>query len=132
MNKDGEIQYLKNTFYQDNGSSHNEGSAPVTVTHFANCYDSRRWYIEGKSVLTDTASNTWFRAPGKDYAYIDTLTPNFKFSGPYPDTSSPIPILINFLIIERQGLVLLSSHFLTTLYIKSFHNFSINPTIFEP
>ncbi|KAJ0176238.1 hypothetical protein K1T71_008412 [Dendrolimus kikuchii] len=63
VNKEGEIQYLKNTFFQDNGCSPNETISPLTVNHFQNCYDSRRWYIEANSVATDTPSNTWCRAP---------------------------------------------------------------------
>ncbi|XP_047998050.1 indole-3-acetaldehyde oxidase-like [Leguminivora glycinivorella] len=63
VNKDGVIQYLKNIFYQDNGCSENETISPVTVNHFINCYDSKRWYIEANSVATDTPSNTWCRAP---------------------------------------------------------------------
>ncbi|XP_063538704.1 uncharacterized protein LOC134747956 [Cydia strobilella] len=63
VNKDGVIQYLKNTFYQDNGCSDNETISPITINHFLNCYDTRRWYIEANSVATDTPSNTWCRAP---------------------------------------------------------------------
>ncbi|XP_072939910.1 xanthine dehydrogenase-like [Epargyreus clarus] len=63
VNNDGEIQYLKNSFYQDNGNSSNETVSPMTVEHFKNCYDSRRWKVEANSVITDTPSNTWCRAP---------------------------------------------------------------------
>ncbi|CAG9788136.1 unnamed protein product [Diatraea saccharalis] len=63
VNKEGEIQYLKNKFYQDNGCAPNETISPITVNHFRNCYDTRRWYIEANSVHTDTPSNTWCRAP---------------------------------------------------------------------
>nr|QPF77598.1 aldehyde oxidase 1 [Galleria mellonella] len=63
VNKEGVIQYLKNTFYQDNGCSQNETTASVTLNHFMNCYDTRRWYIDANSVITDTPSNTWCRAP---------------------------------------------------------------------
>ncbi|XP_064292368.1 uncharacterized protein LOC128674487 [Plodia interpunctella] len=63
VNKEGEIQYLKNSFYQDNGCSKNETITRITVHHFYNCYDSSRWYIEANSVATDTPSNTWCRAP---------------------------------------------------------------------
>ncbi|XP_075976918.1 xanthine dehydrogenase-like [Anticarsia gemmatalis] len=59
----GEIQYLKNTFYQDAGCSYNECLTPLSVMHSHNCYDSKRWYIQANSVLTDKYSNTWCRAP---------------------------------------------------------------------
>lgn len=65
VNKEGEIQYLKNTFYQDGGCSYNEINTEITVHHFYNCYDSKRWYIQANSVITDTASNTWCRSPSK-------------------------------------------------------------------
>ncbi|XP_063894594.1 xanthine dehydrogenase [Helicoverpa armigera] len=63
VNNEGEIQYLKNVFYQDNGCSANESISPITVSHFFNCYDRRRWFVEANSVATDTPSNTWCRAP---------------------------------------------------------------------
>nr|QIJ45704.1 aldehyde oxidase [Glyphodes pyloalis] len=63
VNKEGEIQYLKQKFYQDNGCSSNETISPLTAAHFLNCYNSKRWHIEANSVLTDTPSNTWCRAP---------------------------------------------------------------------
>ncbi|CAH2982873.1 unnamed protein product [Chilo suppressalis] len=63
VNQYGAIQYLKNKFYQDNGCTPNETISPVTVNHFRNCYDTKRWYIEANSVHTDTPSNTWCRAP---------------------------------------------------------------------
>ncbi|XP_037293464.1 xanthine dehydrogenase-like isoform X2 [Manduca sexta] len=63
VNKQGEIQYLNNTFYQDGGCSYNEILTVRTIQHFHNCYDFKRWSIEANSVLTDTASNTWCRAP---------------------------------------------------------------------
>ncbi|XP_075976749.1 xanthine dehydrogenase-like [Anticarsia gemmatalis] len=63
VNDEGEIQYLKNIIYQENGCSWNESMGYTTVNHFRNCYDTKRWYIEANAVMTDTASNTWCRAP---------------------------------------------------------------------
>ncbi|XP_037293401.1 xanthine dehydrogenase isoform X2 [Manduca sexta] len=63
VNKDGVIQYMKNNFYQDNGCSSNETITPITANHFRSCYSSSRWYVEANSVITDTPSNTWCRAP---------------------------------------------------------------------
>nr|QLI62141.1 aldehyde oxidase 10 [Streltzoviella insularis] len=63
VNQEGEIQYLKNKFYQDCGCSFNETMSPITLGHFRNCYDSKRWYIQANSVATDLPSNTWCRAP---------------------------------------------------------------------
>ncbi|KAJ0176240.1 hypothetical protein K1T71_008414 [Dendrolimus kikuchii] len=63
VNSEGEIQYLKNVFYQNAGISYNEVLTPLTLMHFHNCYETKRWYIQANSVNTDCASNTWCRAP---------------------------------------------------------------------
>ena len=64
VNNEGEIQYLKNKYYQDNGCSKNENTTLMTLGHMHNCYNSKRWHVEAYSVLTDTPSTTWCRAPG--------------------------------------------------------------------
>lgn len=56
---------MKFSFYQDCGYIFNEVIAPITVEHVRNCYNAKRWKIEANSVATDTASNTWCRAPGE-------------------------------------------------------------------
>ncbi|KAJ8720087.1 hypothetical protein PYW07_012130 [Mythimna separata] len=63
VNGEGKIQYLKNTLYQDGGISYNETYTPQTIAFLPNCYDSKRWYISGNSVLTDKAGTTFCRAP---------------------------------------------------------------------
>ncbi|XP_072940393.1 xanthine dehydrogenase-like [Epargyreus clarus] len=63
VNADGKIQYLKNKYYQDNGCSKNETITGMTLSHFPNCYDTKRWRIEAYNVLTDLPSTTWCRAP---------------------------------------------------------------------
>ncbi|XP_045452018.1 indole-3-acetaldehyde oxidase-like [Melitaea cinxia] len=63
VNETGEIQYLKVMYYQDSGCSKNETMSTTTILHLINCYDSKRWHIEANSVITDTPSTTWCRAP---------------------------------------------------------------------
>ncbi|XP_045774231.1 indole-3-acetaldehyde oxidase-like [Maniola jurtina] len=63
VNENGEIQYLNIMYYQDNGCSKNETITQMTIRHFPNCYDSKRWRIEAFSAVTDTPSTTWCRAP---------------------------------------------------------------------
>lgn len=63
INSEGEIQYLKNTFYENAGINYNEVLTPISLMHFQNCYESKRWYIQANNVITDCASNTWCRAP---------------------------------------------------------------------
>lgn len=64
FNKRGKIQYLKNNFYQDHGCSENESVLAFTMGVISNCYDMSSWDIKAYSVVTDTPSNTFCRAPG--------------------------------------------------------------------
>ncbi|XP_038212491.1 xanthine dehydrogenase/oxidase-like [Zerene cesonia] len=64
VNKQGEIQYLKNKYYQDLGCAENEVVAGITLGHIGSCYTTKRWTIEAYTVHTDTPSTTWCRAPG--------------------------------------------------------------------
>lgn len=70
VNAVGEIQYLNLSVYQDEGYSPNE--APLTfggVTRYIKSgYNDSHWNIVGYGVRTDTASNTWCRAPGSTEA----------------------------------------------------------------
>ncbi|XP_041981533.1 probable aldehyde oxidase 2 [Aricia agestis] len=63
VNAEGEIQYLKNKYYQDLGCSINDSFTSITVNHFPSCYNSSRWHIESYNVITDKSSMTWCRAP---------------------------------------------------------------------
>lgn len=63
VNKEGTIQYLKNDIYQDAGCSLNEAFSALLLKPFTNCYDATRWGMKTNSVITDTPSNTWCRAP---------------------------------------------------------------------
>lgn len=62
VDSEGAIQYLDVTYYSDCGCSFNDSAArSVDLT---NLYAGDRFQVEGYSVLTDKASNTWCRAPG--------------------------------------------------------------------
>ncbi|XP_047028071.1 indole-3-acetaldehyde oxidase-like [Helicoverpa zea] len=63
VNSDGLIQYLNVTYYSDCGCSFNDSPASSVATVLTNLYMSDTWKIVGYSVLTDTASATWCRAP---------------------------------------------------------------------
>lgn len=60
----GRIQYLNNEIWQDFGHSLNESVVPLTTKWFLNCYDTKYWNYNAWAVLTDSASNTFCRAPG--------------------------------------------------------------------
>ncbi|PZC82136.1 hypothetical protein B5X24_HaOG210944 [Helicoverpa armigera] len=64
VDDDGKIQYLNATIVEDNGSSNNENILDFTVSGFPNCYNTEYWSLKTATVLTDTPSNTFARAPG--------------------------------------------------------------------
>ncbi|XP_038212836.1 nicotinate hydroxylase hnxS-like [Zerene cesonia] len=99
----GVIQYLKNTFYQDNGHSINEVIVPLTVNHFFNCYDTQRWEIDANTVLTDKPSNTWCRAPGstEGVAMIENIMEKIA----YEIGQDPMQVRIVNMIREDNPLI---------------------------
>ncbi|KDR17215.1 hypothetical protein L798_08320, partial [Zootermopsis nevadensis] len=60
---DGKIKYMKTNVYENSGCHWNEPVSSSTIEHMKSCYDSRTWAVAGFSVRTDTASNTYCRAP---------------------------------------------------------------------
>lgn len=60
----GKIQEMTNNFSQDYGCSMNESIAEATLFFFPHIYDSTKWTVNIKKVLTDAPSNTFCRAPG--------------------------------------------------------------------
>ncbi|XP_028031935.1 indole-3-acetaldehyde oxidase-like isoform X1 [Bombyx mandarina] len=114
VNKAGRIQNLKNTFYQDGGCSFNEVLTPLTVKHFQNCYDSKRWFIQSNSVKTDNASNTWCRSPCSTEGvamieqmmemiafYTKNVPLNVRLQNMSQD-NNPLPEMIDQLIIDAN------------------------------
>ncbi|PZC82143.1 hypothetical protein B5X24_HaOG210951 [Helicoverpa armigera] len=115
VNAQGEIQYLKNTVYQDGGCSYNETLTMITIQHFYNCYNHKRWYVSTNSVLTDKPSNTWCRAPfsAEGVAMIELIMERIAFSlkldpievrllNMVGTENNPIPELINQLKIDAK------------------------------
>lgn len=43
----------------------NEQLTALAMRTYNNCYNASRWNYKNFDTLTDTAKNTWFRAPGK-------------------------------------------------------------------
>lgn len=43
----------------------NEKLTIFSVQSYDNCYNRSRWNYKNFDVLTDTAKNSWLRAPGK-------------------------------------------------------------------
>ncbi|XP_011261213.1 xanthine dehydrogenase/oxidase [Camponotus floridanus] len=64
VNDEGVIQYLDSKFWCNTGCNFNESHAWVIMHHFANCYMTDTWTVNGYEVRTDIPSNTYCRAPG--------------------------------------------------------------------
>nr|XP_049700586.1 probable aldehyde oxidase gad-3 [Helicoverpa armigera] len=64
VSSSGEIQYLEYHLYEDNGYVVSDPLGPTLLPGVRNCYDNRRWSTKIFNVTTDTASNTYARAPG--------------------------------------------------------------------
>ncbi|XP_059486225.1 uncharacterized protein LOC132202920 isoform X2 [Neocloeon triangulifer] len=64
VDTNGKIEYLKAKFFQDSGCNLNDSPLRSTIQHFNNCYNASKFQVESQQIRTDTASNTWCRAPG--------------------------------------------------------------------
>ena len=64
VDQNGLIQKFNSKYAQDYGCSSNEGVADLTQMFYNNCYNGKHFKVTKNGVLTDSASNTWMRAPG--------------------------------------------------------------------
>lgn len=77
---EGRILRLHNEFLHDAGCNSNE--APDFMQgYYGNCYNKDVWCVVSKTALTDSASNTWCRAPGSTeaYAMIESIIEHISF-----------------------------------------------------
>lgn len=65
MNSSGEIQYINSRLFEDNGYKTNELLILLGIGQYNNAYNKARWKYTGFDNITDTAKNSWMRAPGK-------------------------------------------------------------------
>ncbi|XP_063225147.1 uncharacterized protein LOC134532557 [Bacillus rossius redtenbacheri] len=63
VDSEGKIQYMKGDVYSNKGCYRNEPMGAGTATTLESCYDSSTWSVNGKTVITDVASNTYLRSP---------------------------------------------------------------------
>ncbi|CAB3227927.1 unnamed protein product [Arctia plantaginis] len=63
VNKGGEIQYINHNIYEDNGYKINETFSVLGRLIYSNAYKRERWNYKVYDSTTDTAKNTWARAP---------------------------------------------------------------------
>ncbi|XP_047028407.1 xanthine dehydrogenase-like [Helicoverpa zea] len=64
VNDSGVIQYINYRVYEDNGYKKNEQFTMLGTGQFNNAYNRARFNYTSFDSITDTASNTWARAPG--------------------------------------------------------------------
>ncbi|CAB3227920.1 unnamed protein product [Arctia plantaginis] len=64
VNKSGVIQYINETMYEDNGYKRNEILSTLGTGVYNNCYDATKFNYKVFDTITETAKNSWCRAPG--------------------------------------------------------------------
>ncbi|KAH9639155.1 hypothetical protein HF086_018223 [Spodoptera exigua] len=64
VNSTGVIQYINYEIHEDNGYKKNEQFTQLGEGQFNNAYNRARWNYTSFDSITDTAKNTWARAPG--------------------------------------------------------------------
>ncbi|XP_047508503.1 xanthine dehydrogenase/oxidase-like isoform X1 [Pieris napi] len=74
LNREGVIQYMDYTIYEDNGYLVNERLVMLTYDVYYNCYQQDRFNFKAFDVITNTASNTFCRSPGSLEAITATET----------------------------------------------------------
>uniref|UniRef100_A0A182M7K2 Aldehyde oxidase/xanthine dehydrogenase a/b hammerhead domain-containing protein n=1 Tax=Anopheles culicifacies TaxID=139723 RepID=A0A182M7K2_9DIPT len=80
VTSEGRMLRLRNEFLHDAGCNTNE--APDFMQgYYGNCYITDGWSIVSRTALTDSASNTWCRAPGSTeaYAMIESIIEHIAF-----------------------------------------------------
>ncbi|CAH2090017.1 unnamed protein product [Euphydryas editha] len=75
VNRNGKVQYLNHSIYDDNGYVLNEPLMMFGVDLYSNVYNNEAWTHRSLNTLTDTPSNTWVRSPGtlEHIAMAETL-----------------------------------------------------------
>uniref|UniRef100_A0A4Y0BMF0 FAD-binding PCMH-type domain-containing protein n=1 Tax=Anopheles funestus TaxID=62324 RepID=A0A4Y0BMF0_ANOFN len=118
VTNDGQILRLRNEFLHDAGCNTNE-APDYMQNYYGNCYIKDAWSVVSRTALTDSASNTWCRAPGSTeaFAMIETIIEHIAFITErdqlqvrlvnMPDDSEMRPLLQTFLVdteYERRRL----------------------------
>ena len=75
VGEDGKLAAVGMKIFCDSGYSYNESTADNAARFAKNVYNSKAWSIRPAAILTDTASNTYVRAPGstQGHAIIENI-----------------------------------------------------------
>lgn len=65
MNEKGAITQLDANVYSDVGHSLNDKLGDSIITNMQQLYDNSTWNLKEYAVITDCASHTYARSPGK-------------------------------------------------------------------
>ena len=64
VDADNKLNAVKMLYYDNQGCNPNDATAFLVAECAPNCYLCDNWFLKPTIVLTDTASNTYMRAPG--------------------------------------------------------------------
>uniref|UniRef100_A0A182SAW1 Aldehyde oxidase/xanthine dehydrogenase a/b hammerhead domain-containing protein n=1 Tax=Anopheles maculatus TaxID=74869 RepID=A0A182SAW1_9DIPT len=113
VTNEGQILRLRNEFLHDAGCNTNE--APDFMQgYYGNCYNMDVWSVVSKTALTDSASNTWCRAPGSTeaYAMIESIIEHIAFV----TERDPVAVRLENMPTDSQMRPLLQSFLVDTEY----------------
>ncbi|XP_052749009.1 uncharacterized protein LOC113513039 [Galleria mellonella] len=99
VNNVGVIQYFEYHIYVDNGYVYSDSVVTYIPPSLKSCYDNRRWQSKIFNVTTDTASNTYARAPG--FLESISMTEYMMERISYEINMDPVKVRLNNLSPER-------------------------------
>ncbi|KAM3958764.1 uncharacterized protein ACR2FA_007169 [Aphomia sociella] len=103
VNNSGEIQYLEYHVYEDNGYIFSDPVVMFIQTGLKSCYNNMRWQYKIFNVTTDTASNTYTRAPGALESISMTEYVMERIS--YELNMDPVDVRLNNLDPQRTDVI---------------------------
>ncbi|XP_045451999.1 xanthine dehydrogenase-like [Melitaea cinxia] len=103
VDKNGKIQYLNHSLYDDNGYIVNEPLLMLGVELYSNVYNNEAWNHRSLNAVTDTASNTWVRSPGtlEHIAMAESLMERIA----YEMNLDPLEVRLTNLDLVKHGSV---------------------------
>ncbi|XP_045452021.1 LOW QUALITY PROTEIN: xanthine dehydrogenase-like [Melitaea cinxia] len=103
VDRNGKIQYLNHSLYNDNGYVINEPLMMFGVELYSNVYNNEAWNHKSFNTVTDTPSNTWVRSPGtlEHIAMAESLMERIA----YEMNLDPLEVRLTNLDLAKHGSV---------------------------